>query len=67
MSRDLISCWVAKVSGRRAYNGSFAYNSVTRADWPHEDGKGFNIKLSCLPTDGRLVVREPKADPEAGE
>lgn len=32
------------------------------AAWPHKDGKGFDIALSALPTDGRLVVRlnEPK-------
>jgi hypothetical protein len=37
--------------------------------WPHKDGKGFNIQLSSLPLNGRLVVREPKAakgDVEAG-
>lgn len=33
------------------------------AAWPHKDGKGFDVALSALPTDGRLVVRlnEPKA------
>jgi hypothetical protein len=31
-----------------------------------KDGKGFNIKLSCLPLNGRLVVREPKAEESAG-
>ncbi|WLB57448.1 hypothetical protein [Bradyrhizobium japonicum] len=36
------------------------------AAWPHQDGKGFNIQLSCMPLNGRLVVREPKADAEAG-
>ncbi len=27
------------------------------AAWPHKDGKGFDLTLSALPTDGRLVVR----------
>ena len=29
------------------------------AAWPHKDGKGFNITLSALPPDARLVLREP--------
>ncbi len=36
------------------------------AAWPHKDGKGFDVTLSALPVDGRLVVRlnEPKAKAE---
>lgn len=36
------------------------------AAWPHKDGKGFDLMLSALPTDGRLVVRlnEPKTGVE---
>lgn len=38
------------------------------AAWPHDKGDGFSIKLTCLPLDGRLVVRklEPaeKTQPE---
>jgi hypothetical protein len=26
--------------------------------WPHKDGKGLNIVLSALPTNGRVVLRE---------
>ena len=26
--------------------------------WPHKDGKGFNIVLSALPVNGRIVLRE---------
>jgi hypothetical protein len=26
--------------------------------WPHKDGKGYNIALSALPTNGRVVLRE---------
>ncbi len=29
------------------------------AAWPHKDGKGFNITLSALPPDARLVLRVP--------
>jgi hypothetical protein len=30
--------------------------------WPHQDGKGFDVRLDALPVDGRLVIRldEPK-------
>ena len=39
------------------------------AAWQHKDGKGFNIVLSALPSNGRLVLREytekdEKADAE---
>jgi hypothetical protein len=29
------------------------------AAWLHKDGKGFNITLSALPVDNRLVLRLP--------
>ena len=29
------------------------------AAWPHKDGKGFNITLSALPPNNRLVLRVP--------
>ncbi len=39
------------------------------AAWPHEKGDWFSIKLTCLPLDGRLVVRKldaaDKAEPES--
>ncbi len=34
------------------------------AAWAHKDGKGFNISLSALPPDARLVLRVPS---EGGE
>lgn len=33
------------------------------AAWPHKDGKGFDVVLSALPADGRLVVRLNEAKP----
>lgn len=30
--------------------------------WPHKDGKGINVVLSALPTNGRLVLREYTED-----
>jgi len=29
------------------------------AAWAHKDGKGFNVNLSALPLDNRLVLRVP--------
>jgi hypothetical protein len=46
--------------------GDKAFWTKIGAAWAHEDGKGFNIQLSCFPVNGRLVIREPKADQEAG-
>lgn len=45
--------------------GENAYWTKIGAAWRHDDGKGFNISLTCMPLNGRLVVREPKAE-EAG-
>ena len=28
--------------------------------WPHDDGKGFNVELTALPVNGKLVIRERK-------
>ncbi len=32
------------------------------AAWPHEGEPGFTIQLDAIPVDGRVVLREPKAD-----
>lgn len=29
--------------------------------FPHKDGKGFNVELTALPLNGKLVLREPSA------
>jgi len=50
--------------------GDKAFWTRVGAAWPHDDGKGFNIQLSCLPVNGRLVIRERKVaedDVEAGQ
>lgn len=28
--------------------------------WPHQDAKGFNLDLTALPVDGRIVIRVPQ-------
>ena len=34
------------------------------AAWAHEDNEGFNIQLSALPFDGKLVMRLRKDKPK---
>ena len=48
--------------------GKTSYWTKIGAAWAHESGEGFNIQLTALPLDGRLVVRKPKpkADQEVG-
>lgn len=49
--------------------GDNAYWTKLGAAWAHEneDGEGFNISLTAVPLNGRLVVRAAKADAkEAG-
>jgi hypothetical protein len=40
--------------------GDNAFWTKIGAAWLHQDGKGFNVSWSCLPLNGRLVIREPK-------
>ena len=37
------------------------------AAFPHKDKKGFNIVLSALPTDARLVLREANSQKDEEE
>ena len=37
------------------------------AAWPHKDGKGMTIKLSSLPLDGEVILREIDVNAESGE
>ncbi|MFG1225266.1 hypothetical protein [Xanthobacter wiegelii] len=30
------------------------------AAWTHEKGDGLNVQLTCIPVDGRLVIRKRK-------
>jgi hypothetical protein len=40
----------------RNTNGKGHFNRIGVA-WPHRDGKGFNIEISCAPLDGRISLR----------
>lgn len=40
--------------------GDKAFWTKVGAAWPHEDGEGFNLQLTALPLNGRLVIRKPK-------
>ena len=42
--------------------GDSAFWTKVGAAWRHEDGEGFNITLTALPLNGRLVVRTAKAN-----
>jgi hypothetical protein len=46
--------------------GDSGFWTKVGAAWAHEDGKGFNVNLVCLPLGGRLVVREPITDTDEG-
>ena len=37
--------------------GDTAFWTKIGAAWPHQDGKGFNIQLECVPLDGRVTLR----------
>ena len=39
-------------------DGNDAFWTRIGSAWPNKDGKGFNLLLSALPTNGRLVLRE---------
>lgn len=41
--------------------GKDTYWTKIGAAWAHDDGEGFNLSLSALPLNGRLVIRKPKA------
>ena len=55
-----------------AYNAYTVKKREGKDDWwvkvgvcfPHEDGEGFNILLQAMPTDGKLVLRRYKENPE---
>jgi hypothetical protein len=36
------------------------------AAWPHENGRGYSIRLEALPIDGRIVLVEP-AEPNPAD
>jgi len=45
-----------------AKDGDKSFWTRIGAAWPHNDGKGFNLQLDCIPLNGRLTVREPSTD-----
>jgi hypothetical protein len=44
--------------------GEKAFWVKVGAAWPHSDGNGYNVTLTALPINGRLVIRNRK---ELGE
>jgi hypothetical protein len=61
-NKPTLYAYVVKDRGR----GQKAIWTRIGAAWPHEKGKGFTIELEAYPTNGRLVLTEPKPD-EAGQ
>ncbi|MCQ0990539.1 hypothetical protein [Jiella marina] len=49
------SVYVVEGEGDRAF-----WTKIGSA-WRHDDDDGFNLKLTALPIDGRLVIRKAKA------
>ena len=47
--------------------GEATFWTKVGAAWTHEDGNGFNIALTALPLNGRLVIRTAKAGEKAGD
>jgi hypothetical protein len=45
--------------------GDKAFWTKVGAAWQHDDGQGFNLSLTALPVNGRLVLRKP-TEKEAG-
>jgi hypothetical protein len=42
-------------------DGDNAYWTKVGSAWAHQDGEGFSIALVAMPLNGRLVVRNPRA------
>ena len=49
--------------------GDQAFWTKIGAAWKHDDSEGFNVALTAMPLNGRLVVRNAKAnaDKEVGQ
>jgi hypothetical protein len=47
--------------------GDKAFWTRVGSAWPHSDGKGWNITLSAVPVNGRIVLREYTAEDAAKE
>lgn len=41
----------------RDRNGKKGFWTRIGAAWAHQDGKGFNVQVDCVPLDGRIVIR----------
>lgn len=75
MGRQLVRERSSQVAGNRpshkAYviegEGEKAFWTRIGSAWPNSDGKGFNITLSALPINGRVVLREFTEDEEEEE
>lgn len=63
MAKPVFHAWTVREFEKDGKKDSF----WTRigAVWPHKDGKGYDLVLEALPVNGRVTLREPKADEQA--
>lgn len=47
--------------------GKKAFWTRIGAAWAHEDGDGFTVRLTCIPLEGRMVVRKPRKEEDKKE
>ena len=45
--------------------GKNAFWTRICAAWPHKDEQGFNLRLKCIPLDGRVSLRIRSNQPDA--
>ena len=58
MGSHRIKCSSLRTYPKDAGEGEKAWWTRVGSAWLNKDGKGFNIVLSALPINGRLVLRE---------
>lgn len=42
---------------RESKKGGKGFWTRIGAQWPHKDGKGYDLQLECVPLDGRVSIR----------
>ncbi len=55
------------VEERGEGNDADAFWTRVGSAWAHKDGKGFNVVLSALPVNGRLVLRTFTEEDDKGD
>ncbi|KAA0070016.1 hypothetical protein [Tardiphaga sp. P9-11] len=58
---------VEDVTADEQANGKKAFWTKIGAAWPNADGKGFSVRFTCMPINGRITMREVTADEGVGQ